>query len=681
MSVAFGIQHDLDIECLVHFTTRDRNLMALESELLGAHALGVRNILALTGDPPRIGDYPTGTGVWDVDSIGLAEILARLNRGEDGAGSPIGQRAGFTIACALDPTAADRADRVGSPRAQAGRRRPSRHDPAALLDRPGRGDGRRGPPPVRAGRLPGPRPARARCRSRAHGTPSSCTMRCRGSRSPTRPGRRWPRPAIAVRRSDSNCRWRSWTRPATLVAGTYLMPSFGRYEQAAELVRRIKASEPVRLDADRGRSDRDRPEPAFSLAGRALLLVGLAAPSPPPPGRRIPAPVEGQRVYDTAGVLSAETIADAEQISREIEARTGAQVVVYTQVKPDSDTPELAERDAVALIDQWGIGRKGFDDGMVILFDLDESLRHGQVQLYAGPGFRVSYLSNEDRQAIFENDMLPLPARRRPRPGRPGRDGPGGRERDAARTPTNSARGRLINAVIGVIARAGAVPPARRMGRLPLDAIGSRPGLHGRSLRPHAGAAGRPDRGGRGPRLRRQVLASRAHDGPARPGQPGRAGLRAARGACSRRRSRSGPTAASLSTIGTPPIVGSMRADPLGDAESYALESSGCSTPSGDLLEDDDLLKFGSEGGQVRREARALCRSTGTGSTQAPSKVVGRWAGARVVELVGGVVALFAGLQIPFAGPGRARRRAPRRWRRDGPRRPRHAGPDLPTVR
>ncbi len=60
LSVAFGIQHDLDLECLVHCTTRDRNLMALESELLGAHALGVRNIIALTGDPPRIGDYPTG---------------------------------------------------------------------------------------------------------------------------------------------------------------------------------------------------------------------------------------------------------------------------------------------------------------------------------------------------------------------------------------------------------------------------------------------------------------------------------------------------------------------------------------------------------------------------------------------------------------------------------------------
>ena len=56
LAVAFGIQHDLDLECIVHVTTRDRNLMALESELLGAHALGVRNILALTGDPPRVGD-------------------------------------------------------------------------------------------------------------------------------------------------------------------------------------------------------------------------------------------------------------------------------------------------------------------------------------------------------------------------------------------------------------------------------------------------------------------------------------------------------------------------------------------------------------------------------------------------------------------------------------------------
>ena len=58
MAVAFGIQHALNLECVVHLTTRDRNLMALESELLGAHALGVRNILALTGDPPRVATSP-----------------------------------------------------------------------------------------------------------------------------------------------------------------------------------------------------------------------------------------------------------------------------------------------------------------------------------------------------------------------------------------------------------------------------------------------------------------------------------------------------------------------------------------------------------------------------------------------------------------------------------------------
>ena len=159
MAVAFGIQHDLDLECLVHLTTRDRNLMALESELLGAHALGVRNVLALTGDPPRVGDYPTGTGVWDVDSVGLVSVLARLNRGEDQAGSPIGQRAGFTIACALNPTAADASDRVGAAGAQAGGRRAPGDDPAAVCRGPGGGDAGGGAPALRPARLPRPGPA------------------------------------------------------------------------------------------------------------------------------------------------------------------------------------------------------------------------------------------------------------------------------------------------------------------------------------------------------------------------------------------------------------------------------------------------------------------------------------------------------------------------------------------
>ena len=154
LSVAFGIQHDVDVECIVHTTTRDRNLMALESELLGAHALGVRNILALTGDPPRVGDYPTGTGVWDVDSIGLIEIMTRLNRGEDQAGSPIGHQASFVIACALDPTAHDAATEWDRLERKLAAGAAPRHDPAAVRRGPGGGDVRRGASALRPWRVP-----------------------------------------------------------------------------------------------------------------------------------------------------------------------------------------------------------------------------------------------------------------------------------------------------------------------------------------------------------------------------------------------------------------------------------------------------------------------------------------------------------------------------------------------
>lgn len=87
---------------IIHFTTRDRNLMGIQSDLLGAHALGIRNVLALTGDPPGLGDYAHATAVYDVDSIGLIKILAGLNEGRDIAGNPIGKPTEFTIGAALD---------------------------------------------------------------------------------------------------------------------------------------------------------------------------------------------------------------------------------------------------------------------------------------------------------------------------------------------------------------------------------------------------------------------------------------------------------------------------------------------------------------------------------------------------------------------------------------------------
>ncbi len=132
---------------------------------------------------------------------------------------------------------------------------------------------------------------------------------------------------------------------------------------------------------------------------------GQGAANAPPVGPPWPEPEAGRRVYDFAGVFSPGTIASTEAAIDRIEARTGAQIAVYTQVKPWA-TEASTEEDAISLMDAWGVGRKGFDDGLVILWNLDESRLHGQVQLYAGPGYR-NIVSNEQRQSIFENDMVP----------------------------------------------------------------------------------------------------------------------------------------------------------------------------------------------------------------------------------------------------------------------------------
>ncbi|MGH7392593.1 MAG: bifunctional homocysteine S-methyltransferase/methylenetetrahydrofolate reductase [Candidatus Rokuibacteriota bacterium] len=96
----------LDIN--MHFTCRDRNLMGIQGDLLGAHAIGIRNILAMTGDPPRVGDYVNATAVFDVDAIGLMEILRRMNEGQDATGAGIGEPTAFCFGAALDPGAQDR---------------------------------------------------------------------------------------------------------------------------------------------------------------------------------------------------------------------------------------------------------------------------------------------------------------------------------------------------------------------------------------------------------------------------------------------------------------------------------------------------------------------------------------------------------------------------------------------
>lgn len=105
LSLAVQIQNKVGIEVLLHYVCRDRNVIGIQSDLLGAYALGVKNILAITGDPPKLGNYPDATAVFDVDSIGLVNIINRLNHGRDIAGNPIGDPTGFFIGVGANPGA------------------------------------------------------------------------------------------------------------------------------------------------------------------------------------------------------------------------------------------------------------------------------------------------------------------------------------------------------------------------------------------------------------------------------------------------------------------------------------------------------------------------------------------------------------------------------------------------
>jgi homocysteine S-methyltransferase len=240
MAVGFATQRDLGLEALIHFTTRDRNLMALESELLGAHALGIRDILALTGDPPRVGDYPGGTGIWDIDSIGLIGILTRLNRGEDQAGRPIGAPAGFTIACALDPTADDldgELDRLAG-KIEAGAHlimtQPiyARSQWDHFMERAAARWGDRLPRPVLFGVLP---LHTARHAEFLHHEVPGITIPENVRAAMHAAGDRGSEVGL-----EQSLALLAEMRP--FVDGTYIMPSFGRYEQSAELVRRLRAA-------------------------------------------------------------------------------------------------------------------------------------------------------------------------------------------------------------------------------------------------------------------------------------------------------------------------------------------------------------------------------------------------------------------------------------------------------
>jgi methionine synthase / methylenetetrahydrofolate reductase (NADH) len=99
------IQQHANIEAVLHFCCRDRNTLAIQSELLGAHTVGIRNLICITGDPPRMGTYPDATAVFDVDAIGLTHIVNNLNQGLDLGGNPIGSQTALLIGVGANPGA------------------------------------------------------------------------------------------------------------------------------------------------------------------------------------------------------------------------------------------------------------------------------------------------------------------------------------------------------------------------------------------------------------------------------------------------------------------------------------------------------------------------------------------------------------------------------------------------
>ncbi len=105
LAMAARIQQELGMETILHVCGRDRNLLASLAHLLAAHELGIRNLVIITGDPPKMGDFPDATPVYDLDSIGLLKLASRLNHGVDPAGKPIGQGTRFVLATGAEPAA------------------------------------------------------------------------------------------------------------------------------------------------------------------------------------------------------------------------------------------------------------------------------------------------------------------------------------------------------------------------------------------------------------------------------------------------------------------------------------------------------------------------------------------------------------------------------------------------
>jgi len=237
LALAVQMQAQAGVETIIHQTSRDRNLMALQADMLGAHALGIRNVIALSGDPPP--EASQSSAVWDVDSIGFIRVLKRLNEGVDFAGNSIGRPTDFFVACAANPTADDlrlelrRVREKIAAGADMLMTQPAYDERVVVefferLAETGRLD-----LPVLLGVMP---LLSSRNAEFVHNelagvvVPEAVRHRMRAA------GEAGTEEGIAIALEHIEV-----TRRLSFVAGVYVMPAFGRYEVAAEVLRRTRA--------------------------------------------------------------------------------------------------------------------------------------------------------------------------------------------------------------------------------------------------------------------------------------------------------------------------------------------------------------------------------------------------------------------------------------------------------
>ena len=387
--------------------------------------------------------------------------------------------------------------------------------------------------------------------------------------------------------------------------------------------------------------------PAAILVLLLAAAVNAASPTAPPPGPPFPNPEVGRAVYDYAGILSATAIADAEAKIDAIEERTGAEIVVYTQNSGEYPTTEETQQKAQALGEQWQVGRAGFNDGLVIFFDMQPNLQHGQVQLDAGTGFQNAFLSNEERQSIFDNDMLPYLRNA---------DFDGAlavamAKVDAATTVEHAQsleRARQFNAVLGLIGApivflgltGWAFFNWRRYGKDPVYL--DDPSVLIPAPPPDLTAAsGALIMDGA---TSRRALTTAMLD-------------LASRGKIAFRDEPGGLLKSRKVGIDVDPAKGDAEVEaqrklnarrPTGPAEQLAMRKL-TTLGAGGIIEPDDLPKFGSDVPDFDKALENHVVDRGWFGER-PSKVVARWAGAGGVVIAIGIAAIVAGYFIPISG-------------------------------